>query len=391
MTITSVAPVINATGISAPVYSDILGYLISKYQAIYGSDIYLGNDSQDYQFLAVLARAMSDCNSACVAVYNSFLPAGAQGTGLSSLVKLNGLTRNVPTFSTAQLTIVGQANQTINNGLASDGTYQWALPSTVTIPAGGQITVTSTCTTLGAINAATGAINQIATPTFGWQSVTNASQAIPGAPVETDSALRIRQAASTMLPSQTVLAGIVGAVQQLTGVTACIGYDNDTNATNSLGIPPHSIALIVEGGTPSQIAQTIALKKTQGTGTYGTTSIQVADTNGLPITISFSAPSVVSIVVTINLTMLPGYSANVTSEIQNAVANYINALNPGQSVSWSKLFLPANLNGSTDSATYDITSLQLAANAGPLGTSDIVIAYNQLATCLPSNVTVVTH
>ena len=79
MTITTTAPTIDATGITAPSYADVLAFIQAKYQAIYGADIYLGNDSQDGQFLGVIAQAISDANSVAVAVYNAFSPATAQG------------------------------------------------------------------------------------------------------------------------------------------------------------------------------------------------------------------------------------------------------------------------------------------------------------------------
>src|SRR4051794_2109586 len=103
------APTIDANGISAPDFATILTQLKSDVLAIYGSDTYLGNDSKDGQFLAVCARAMSDCCAAAVAVYNAFSPSTAQGNGLSSVVKINGLTRKTATNSTCTVSVAGQA------------------------------------------------------------------------------------------------------------------------------------------------------------------------------------------------------------------------------------------------------------------------------------------
>ena len=61
----------------------------------YGSDAVLTPDSQDGQLLAVFAQAIYDNGQALIAIYNSFSPATAQGAGLSSLVKINGLARDV--------------------------------------------------------------------------------------------------------------------------------------------------------------------------------------------------------------------------------------------------------------------------------------------------------
>lgn len=316
----STAPIIDASGISAPSYADVLAYLQQQYRSIYGADVYLGNDSQDGQFLGVLALAISDANAATIAAYNSFSPLTGQGNGLSSNVKINGIARAVATNSQVDLKVVGQAGTVITQGIARDvAGYTWALPTTVTIPPAGEVTVTATCTEMGDITAGVGQVNVIATPTRGWQSVTNLSAADPGAPVETDSALRQRQQISVALPSRTVLEGTSGAVANIAGVTRLATYENDTNATDSNGIPAHSISLVVEGGDAAAIAQAIADKKTPGTGTYGATSQTVTDVYGRPLTIRFYRPTYQALTVAVTLKALAGYSTTTGAAVQQAV------------------------------------------------------------------------
>jgi len=384
MTITTTAPVITTAGISVPAYSDVLAFLQAQFQAIYGSDVYLGNDSQDGQFLGIIASAINDANSAAVAVYNSFSPSTGQGNALSSNVKINGMTRQLGGNSTCNVTLTGVAGTTITNGVVTDTfNNRWDLPSSVVIGIGGTITVTATCEVAGAITAAINTLTGMATPTLGWQSVTNASVASPGSAVETDSALRQRQTTSVALPSLTVMAGIIGAVYAVPGVTQVAGYENDTGVTDSNGLPAHSISLVVQGGASLAIATAIAQKKTPGAYTYGTTSQVVTDSVGIPHTIRYYVPTPVSISVAISLHALTGYTSAIATEIQNAVAAYINALKIGQSVLLTRLYLPANLNGSADGSTFEIVTLTVNG-----GSSDIAIAFNQNATCLPANVTI---
>lgn len=376
--ITSVAPVISATGISAPAYSDILAYLIAQYQGIYGTDIYLGADSQDYQFLAIQASAINDTNAAIIADYNSRSPATAQGAGLASVVKINGLAKEVPSNSTVDQIIVGQAFTPIINGVTQDENgNKWSLPANVTIPIGGTITVTATCQTAGAIQASIGAVNQIATPTYGWQSVTNATAAIAGEPVETDSQLRQRQSTSTELPSRTVFEGTVGAVWAISGVTRVTPYENDTSTVDSNGIPGNKIYLVVEGGDQTAIANAIAAKKTPGTGTYGTTSVVVTDAYGIPHNIAFYRPTYDAITVAISLKALAGYTTAIGAAIQAAVASYINSVPiggaPGGTVEWDSALTAAK--SVTGSNTFRITSLSLSGPGGA-GTPDVLIAFN---------------
>lgn len=384
------APTIDANGISAPSYAEVLDYLQTQYRAIFGADIYLGNDSQDGQFLAILASAINDSNAAAVAVYNAFSPATAQGNGLSSNVKINGISRLVASASTVDLLIVGQVGTVITNGIATDqnDTNNWLLPATVTIPLAGEITVTATCSDVGATIAQSNTLTKIKTPTFGWQTVNNPSDAVPGNPIESDAELRVRQALSVAVPSQTIFEGIVGSVANVTGVVRIKGYENDTDTTDANGIPAHSIAIIAEGGDAQTIFETIAEKKTPGTGTFGTLSTTVIDAVNSVHIVKFSRPTILDIKVAMTIEAAPGYSASVLPFIKTAVLNFINALEIGESLIYSKLYVPANLSNSALGETYNITALTIAVGAGAPGTSNIAIAYNEAAQIIDTDIVI---
>jgi hypothetical protein len=83
-------------------------------------------------------------------------------------------------------------------------------------------------------------------------TVTNAVNASPVAPVELDPQLRQRQATSTAIPSQTVAAGIFGAIQNLTDVTAVSPEENDTDTTDANGVRANALAFVVQGATRSR-------------------------------------------------------------------------------------------------------------------------------------------
>lgn len=382
------APIISATGITAPSYAEVLDFLKTTFRSIYGADTYLESDSQDGQFLAVIALAISDANAATVAAYLSFSPSTGQGAGLSNNVKLNGIKRASPSSSQVDLLIVGQAGTEIVNGAAEDTAgNKWALPASVVIPAGGAITVTATCSVVGAISAAPGQVSKISTMTRGWQSVTNPSAASPGAPVETDATLRQRQKTSTALPSRTVLEGTIGAVANVAGVTRYAAVDNYTKVTDANGIPGNSLAIIVEGGDSTAIAQAIAAKKGPGGGTYGTTSVTVQNVYDMPITIQFSRPTYRSIAVAISMKALAGYTSSIGESVQQTVSDYVNQVaiggGPSGSVEWADALTAANsVPGST---TFKITALTLTGPGGA-GTPDVPLTFNQAASCTPASV-----
>lgn len=381
---------VDNTGLHYPDYPTVLSYLQQEYRTIYGADTYLEADSQDGQWVAILALSMFDCMQVAAAVYNSFSPLTAQNDALSRNVKINGIARLVATYSTADLTIVGQAGTIITNGQAEDTLGQkWNLPSTVTIPTGGSIVVTATAAEVGAVIAAAGTITKIATPTLGWQTVNNAAAAVAGDPVETDAELRRRQAQSTMIPSLSVMEGIVGAVASLTGVTRCRGYENDTGTTNADGITANTIALVVEGGTTQAIAEAIAAKKTPGTRTQGTTSYTTYDQYGIANIINFYRPTTATISVEVSLTARAGYLSTTADAIKAAVVAYMATLDIGDDIYISKLYVPANLSNEDVGSTFDVTQIRIKKNSGTFGTTNITLAFNEIAACALANVTVI--
>lgn len=399
----TLAAQITPDGISAPDLSDAIAQLQSSYWQIFGSDAVLDDDSQDGQLLAVFAQAITDLNDLAIATYNAFSPATAQGNGLASVVKINGLTKDAATNSTAIVSIGGTAGTTINNGTVGDnlglGT-QWSLPTVVTIPDAGTIDVTATATTEGAVAAAPGSLTKILTPTLGWQSVTNAAAAEPGAPVESDADLRRRQAQSVANPSQTVLGGLKGAVAGLSGVGRVEVYENDTDALDGNGIAAHTIAVVVAGGDATEIASTIALHKTPGGGTAGTVTEQVVDSKGVPNTIRFYPLTNVALTLVINLHPIAGYVSTTGDAIKAAISAFLNGLDIGEDSFLNRLWAPANLSGDAAtsssgqtqtaldalSKTYNVVSI-LQSRAGPPAAADVVIAFNEAATSAVANIT----
>lgn len=381
---------IDETGIHVPAFADCLSYFQDGYRSIFGQDTYLGNDSQDGQWAALQALAMHDANSMALAAYNAFSPATAQGAGLSSVVKINGIARGVATYSTASLKLIGQAGAIIANGVAADADgNKWALPASVTIPVSGEITVTATAADIGAISAPAGTITTISTPTLGWQSVTNPAASSPGAPVESDAFLRLRQSKSASLPSVAILDGIVAALLALTGVTRVKAFENDANIPDADGIPGHAMAIVVEGGDDAEIAAVIALKKSPGTGTYGTSSQVVTNAYGIPRAISFFRPKMVPITVRITLRALNGFTAATQANIQQAISDFINTFTIGDDVLLDELYVPARLNVATTAPTYRISSILMARGGQPMTASDAVMAFNEAAFSKPSYVGIV--
>lgn len=381
---------IDDTGYHFADFPTIRQWLVEQYQGIYGADVYLQPDSQDGQLLSVFAQALYDTAALGASDYNSFSPSTAQGVGLSRNVKINGLERQSPSHSTAELVIVGSAGTIITDGVAQDTLQQkWNLPSPTTIPDAGTITVTATAQTEGAVQAEAATITTIFTPTLGWQTVNNPAVATAGAPVETDAELRVRQTESTANPSLTVVDGTAGAILNTEGVQKQRTYENDTGSTDGNGIPAHSICSVVSGGNDVDVAQVIALHKTPGAGTFGDTTELVYDAHGMPLNISFQRAEVATVQCTVTLAAGIGWSSSYEDLIKAAVAAFINAGRIGDTVLYTKMFGAAYLPGAPG-LSYDIATITLGKNGGGESAANVSLDFDENPTCdVSTDVTVI--
>lgn len=385
-TAVSLSAVVDAFGITAPDYPTVLSTLTNGFRSIYGQDAYLEPDSQDGALLAIFALALHDTSSMAIAVFNQFSPATSQGEGLSSVVKINGIAREVPSASTVDVLVTGQVGTVITNGIVVDAANnRWYLNATVIIGNSGAVTATATAGVPGALVAAPGSLTIIGSPTRGWQTVSNPASATPGAVVETDAKLRVRQAASTALPSQSILDGMIGALLGLPNVTRLAAYENDTSLVDVRGIPAHTVSFVVDGGDAQTVANTIGAKKAPGVGTFGTTSQTVTDVYAIPQAIRFFRPTVVPIQVSITATAFPGYTALAGTTIQAAVAAYITGLAIAAPVLRTRLYVPIDAVAST----FNVTNLTLARKGGTLAGADVVLLFNEAASCLAADVALI--
>jgi uncharacterized phage protein gp47/JayE len=336
----------------------------------------------------VFALACADACSAAIAVYNSFSPATAQGAGLSSRVKINGMQRLTPSASTCTVTITGTVGVPITNGAVLDANnIPWNLPALVTIPPAATIDVVATCSVLGATQAAPGTLNSLQSPVLGITGVTNAAAAALGSAVETDAALRIRQALSVALPAQTIFAGIVASIEALPGVTRARGIENNTSGPDTNGIPANTLAFIVEGGVESAIQNAIFEKITPGIPTFGAISTTITDANGSTRLIKYGTPVDATISVALTLSALSGWSTATEAAIAQALVDFISALPIGGNLSYTGLIVPAYLLGTTMAGTYNITGMTIQKNTLTPVSTDIQLAYNEAAVADLANVT----
>ena len=390
-------PYIDEAGYHYPTYNEILEHLIDRMQTIYGSGIYLGNDSPDYEMLSTFAELLYDAYQAGEVLFDAQSPETALGAGLDYQAAIVGIARKQPTKSTVTLTLSGTAGTVITGGVCADANGRfWDIDGSITLASNGQATATAYCRDYGVISAMANTITRIMTPTLGWTSVTNAAAAVVGAINEKDSELRARFRESAALPSVGMLDSMTSAILSVEDVVRCVVYENDTGETDDNGLPAHSVCCVIEGGDNYALAETIWKKKGIGVLTYGgesgdTNLVQrtVYDQSNNPHTVSFARLSYVEVAVEIEILPKNGYSQDTETAIKMAVVDYLSSFGIGVSLDVSTLWgVIQSVNTNPQTPLFSVQSVNAARGASTPGTSDVAIAFNEAAHTAATSVTI---
>ena len=269
----------------------------------------------------------------------------------------------------------------------TDGTVTWRF-----LGAGvGAVDVVATSVNTGAIVGVSGDISVISTPVGGWAGVSNVLDAVIGNDVQTDAALRVARTAQLSAAGVATPAAIRAAVLTVSGVTSCTVFVNNTDVINVDAMPPHSVEVLVQGGTDAAVAAVLYAQISSGVAFQGSTTSIVVDSQGVSQTVKFSRPSVILIYVDITVVKDPAfYPSNGDAQIAAAIAAYGAAQLVGKdSVAASVGAQAFTVLGVLDvprAGTLQGTLVSIAPS--PTSDATIVISSRQLAAYDTSRVTV---
>jgi hypothetical protein len=252
--------ILNASGLQTAPLSEVVNNYTTDFQDIYGASINLESDTPDGQIINIFAQSVVDVEDLITNVYNSFDPDQAIGTTLDQRVAINGIQRQVGTYTTTYVTVV--TSQSVNlYGLdqsansvftVADGAgNQYQLITSQYGVASGTNSFLFQASTPGQVLTTPNTITTPVTVVLGVTSVNNpTAYATLGINEETDAALKIRRQKSVSIPAQGYYQGLLAALENIPGIGSAIVYENFTSSTNSYGIPGHSIWVVVNG-TPT--------------------------------------------------------------------------------------------------------------------------------------------
>jgi uncharacterized phage protein gp47/JayE len=243
---------------------------------------------------------------------------------------------------------------------------------------------TAVAQNIGVIEQPEGTIDTVAAPIGGWVSVINPVDATVGRERETDEELRIRFANSKETRASNTLEAIYSDILGLQGIEEVIVYENATGEVDERGFPEHSIVTVVEGGNSLEIANVIWQNKPGGIQTFGNTVVTINDSQGFGQDIHFIRPVEVPIYVDLTITALDGFPANGPDQIRQAIIDYIDeTYTIGDNVIYSRMYTPIN-----SVRNHQIDSLFIGTSPNPTGTSNIEVAFDEIARSAFSYITI---
>lgn len=356
--------------------------------------------------LAHDAEVFSALDETLQQAYNSKDPNKASGLDLDAIASLTGTSRSEGTASTVTgfvLSGVASPLTTVPAGTIFESVTtgsRWTLDQQWTLDSSGQAVVDITCTEIGPIEADAGTITRIITTVPGLTSCNNPSPATPGTGIESDSSLRVKRATAVGRPGNNQIDSMLGELYAVDGTRRVKVYENDTNTTDSNGLPPHSIAPIIDGGTDADVAMAIYTKKNPGVALYQAgTPVSVDVTS--PVypdnvkTIKFSRPKYVDMMIAVTIKNDGSLPSNTQDLIRDAFIEFaagglvpaefgfkVDGFDIGETVPYSTLYTPINKVIGQYGNSYVQT---LTVNGG---TTNVTIAFNELSRWTSSNITV---
>lgn len=313
--------IIDATGIQIPTSAETLanflngtGGLPGMY-AIYGPGINVNPNSPDGQMLNILALAITDAYQFLAQIYDSFDPNQAVGVQLDQRCAINGVIRqagtntqvNVLVTVTQALTLTGlDAAPSPAFTVADTAGNQYVLQNSHVFSGAGSASLAFQAVALGPVAALANTLTTAVTVQLGVASVNNpAGPTSLGVAEETDSALRLRRAQSTALPSQSFVDGIIAGVLNVPDVTGVKVQNNNTTGTVG-GTPANSIWVVVAGGVNAAIAQVIYSKMSAGCGMRGSVTVDITQLDGNTFAVNFDRPTAENLYISFSVTAING-------------------------------------------------------------------------------------
>lgn len=394
---------LTTMGFEKRTLEDLLAQVALDEQSDISSSLDTSSSSPVGQLNAVLMKVASELWDLAQAVYDGFDPDKNFGDAQDAVAAITGVARLPATKSQVRVMLGLNASVTVPVGailgVAGNPAARFLLVGleavTGTVVAGdvtsagaGNYFARFEAEMTGPVAANAATLTVIVTPVSGWNSATNAVDAVLGRDVELPSDMRTRRVAELQAAGTSPVDALRADLLALADVQQVTVFENETDVTDGNGLPPHSVeALVFDGATPAVanpvIAQAIWDGKAAGIQTHGGTTANATDDQGNLRAMSFSRPTQKTVYFDITITDTASYPGDATLKAA-IVADGRAHLAMGDDVVLAAFYGTIfGVGGVTN-----ITLFKAGFTASPSGTTDLIIAARELATFDTGRITI---
>lgn len=316
---------LDERGFRKKTYSEIWDEIEQETKAKFGEKINTSERSVLGLLLRVFAWALSLLWNIVEAVYNAAFPSTATGVALDRLVRFKGMTRILASEAFGKIKVTGTPNAIIPSGFlvsTSSGIFFETIEDLILDENGvGEVEIRA-IEKGSKGNVGAGEIVEVVELNSDVESVVNPEPTYGGREKETDAELLKRFDELTPAGSSAI-ESIEATLREVPGVRDAIVEENTSNEPTEDGIPPHSIAPFVFGGTDKDVAKAIFSVKAGGIRSYGSTVVEVVDSKGQRHLIGFTRPNVIDVYVNVQLTTNEYFPADGVRQVRTSILEYV--------------------------------------------------------------------
>ena len=338
-------------------------------------------ESPDGQLIGIMAEEIQILWNELSFVYESFDPQTTIGQGLRNIGFISGIEYGVALRSRTSIDITGVSGTLVPVGSeVSDGTNIFQTSQNAVIPSNVEVL----SVVAGPLPIGAGTLTTIVSTITGWTGIDQPLAGIEGKLAQSDSEYRNTRNSAAMGLADSVADSLESKLVKA-GLQQVRVLNNDFTVNLPDGTPPGYIHITIgDPGdlTDDQIARLILDYKNFGVLTYGTTTRSPVDSHGGGHNISFTKSIAAEVFINLDVTYLEE-SATATEDIRAALVEYINNLQAGEDVIWSRLF-----GIITPFGKAQIDSLLIGRTAGTMNSSNITISQDEHGTTSTGNINI---
>lgn len=365
-------------GFQRPTFDELLAGRIDRAKQLFGDDVDTTERSALGKFIRLGVYDLAQAYETLEATYYARFPNSASGQSLDRLMPFAGTRRDPAVAAVHRVELAGTAGYAVPVGflVASAGGQTFHTMAEAALGADGTAQVLVECDRAGtAGNVAD--IGQIVNPDADVSAVRYVGLETPGEEVQSDYDARVKFRQTVAGAGSATADAITAAVLRVQGVEGCLLVENDTEAVDADGRPPHSFEcyVLAPEGADYEVAAAIFGKKPVGIKCVGETVERVPDAGGTPHEVRFTHTREVAVHIRVRVKAGTQFEADGAAQIAARLVEHIAGLKNGEDVILSTLY------GDVHAVTgvLETTALELSRDGSAWAAGNITVGPRQVA------------